>query len=508
VTVTEQLDPNLDWGTFQLGDFGFGDVVVSVPAGRTSYSTRVDATATLGVLVDVDAEFNLQTGAVTWTFTALDPTTLDLPMDPLAGLLPPNQDAPEGQGFVTYTVNPRPDLATGARINAQATVVFDTNDPINTPLMFNTIDAGPPASSVQPLPVVTPTAQFQVRWGGQDDAGGSGIAGFDVYVSDNGGPFTRWLTGTTETSALFPGVAGHTYGFYSIATDNVGHTEAAKTTAEAVTTVVEIGLPVVTPTILVDNTSFGFTTRGTWALVSGGYGGSYRQIAGGGDGSLYAQWQYSGTFTAGTQYGIYVTWVASPSNATNARYKLFDGATPLGTVFLNQTLVPNSVIANGFQWQSLLVYTPATTGFHVIRVQVDNSGNGNVIADALFDPPMGESGADTLRGGPGDDLLSAGTTAFDADALAAVAREWSSGRSFERRVADLRGDSTSPDFEPRLNGDVFLKASGPGEAVFGNQAVDHLFGQGGRSWYFATLDGPDSDLIWAPALNDVIDRLR
>ena len=31
VTVTEQLDPNLDWSTFQLGSFGFGPVNVAIP---------------------------------------------------------------------------------------------------------------------------------------------------------------------------------------------------------------------------------------------------------------------------------------------------------------------------------------------------------------------------------------------------------------------------------------------------------------------------------------------
>ena len=33
VTVTQQLDPNLDWSTFQLGDFGFGGHVLQ-GAGR------------------------------------------------------------------------------------------------------------------------------------------------------------------------------------------------------------------------------------------------------------------------------------------------------------------------------------------------------------------------------------------------------------------------------------------------------------------------------------------
>jgi hypothetical protein len=237
VTVTEQLDPNLDWSTFQLGDIGFGTFLVSVPPGRTSFSTRVDATATLGVFVDVTANFNLKTGVATWTFTALDPTTLDLPMNLLAGLLPPNKNEPQGQGFVSYMVNPKAGLATGTRINAQASVVFDTNAPVNTAPLFNTIDSGPPTSSVNPQPAVTNTASFPVSWSGQDDPGGSGIASFDVYASTDGGAFKPFLLGTTQTSATFIGAFSHTYGFYSIATDNVGNMQASKTTADTHTTV-------------------------------------------------------------------------------------------------------------------------------------------------------------------------------------------------------------------------------------------------------------------------------
>ena len=44
VTVTEQLDPNLDWNTFQLGEIGFGSTLIQVPQGLTTYSTRIDDT--------------------------------------------------------------------------------------------------------------------------------------------------------------------------------------------------------------------------------------------------------------------------------------------------------------------------------------------------------------------------------------------------------------------------------------------------------------------------------
>jgi hypothetical protein len=88
-----------------------------------------------------------------------------------------------------------------------------------------------------------------------------------------------------------------------------------------------------------------------------------------------------------------VTWVADPANATDARYRIFDGATQIGTVTFDQTIAPTTALVNGAMWQGLFVYTPVTAGFHVIRVQVDDSGDGNVIADALFDPPTGGSSA-------------------------------------------------------------------------------------------------------------------
>ena len=58
---------------------------------------------------------------------------------------------------------------------------------------------------------------------------GLGIATYDVYVSDNSGPFTLWFDDVpaTQTSATINGAVGHSYAFYTIATDNVGHVEAA-----------------------------------------------------------------------------------------------------------------------------------------------------------------------------------------------------------------------------------------------------------------------------------------
>ena len=262
VVVTEQLSPNLDWSTFQLGTIGFGSYVVSVPPGLTSYSTRVDATATLGVYVDVDASLNLSTGLLTVTFTSLDPTTLDTPANPLVGFLPPDTNPPNGEGYINYTIQPKAGLATGATLDAQASIVFDTNAAIATPQIVNTIDTTTPTSTVTALPSTTTTPSFTVSWSGSDGAG-SGIADYNVYVSDDGGAFTLFQANTTATSATFTGQLGHTYGFYSVATSNVGIVQPTPTSAQATTQIVSAAVATTTslqssedPSIFGDSVTF------------------------------------------------------------------------------------------------------------------------------------------------------------------------------------------------------------------------------------------------------------
>jgi hypothetical protein len=85
---------------------------------------------------------------------------------------------------------------------------------------------------------VTNSTSFSLTCSGADDPGGSGIASYAVNVSDNGGPFTLWQNfPATQTSATFSGQPGHTYGFYSVATDNVGNVQPTPSAAQATTLV-------------------------------------------------------------------------------------------------------------------------------------------------------------------------------------------------------------------------------------------------------------------------------
>jgi hypothetical protein len=111
-------------------------------------------------------------------------------------------------------------------------------------------ETNPPASAVFSLPAVSPQT-FGVVWSGASYVGGAPVAYYDIYVSDNGGPFTDWQPQTTATGVLFTGVAGHTYAFYSVATDTAGHREATPVAPQAQTTVLRNTKP---PTITLAST--------------------------------------------------------------------------------------------------------------------------------------------------------------------------------------------------------------------------------------------------------------
>jgi hypothetical protein len=139
VVVANQLDPNLDWTTFRVGDFTISGTTYTVPANSGSYSTRLDLTGTIGIYLDVTAGINQTTGVATWTFTSIAPSTGDLPADIYTGILPPDTKPPNGEASVSYTVRSKPQTATGSVVRAQASVVFDTNSPVITNEVSNTI---------------------------------------------------------------------------------------------------------------------------------------------------------------------------------------------------------------------------------------------------------------------------------------------------------------------------------------------------------------------------------
>ncbi len=130
-------------------------------------------------------------------------------------------------------------------------------------------DLSAPSSRVASLPANSP-AQIPVSWAGEDDTFGSGVGGFDIFVSVNGGPFQRWLTNTRSTSALYPGAAGRTYAFYSRARDTAGNVEEAPLAPQAVTFTTGNSAPTLDPLVPVtvnEGEAVAFTVSATDADI-------------------------------------------------------------------------------------------------------------------------------------------------------------------------------------------------------------------------------------------------
>jgi len=205
VTVTEQLASNLNWSTFQLSSFGFGPVNVTIPAGLTEYQTAVIYQNTDGSALDVEValDFDVQTGILTVTFTSLDPTTGQAPAGVLDGFLPPDNSSHIGEGFVTYTVSADAQAASGTAVNAQASVVFDTNGALATDIASNTVANVLPQTNLSELAGTTkPTVEkiSTLLTGNYSDPDKNNKPGIAVIYTSGTGTWQYSAIGKTWTN--------------------------------------------------------------------------------------------------------------------------------------------------------------------------------------------------------------------------------------------------------------------------------------------------------------------
>ena len=255
VNIWDPLDSQLDADTFELAEVVFGSQRISIPPNSQYFETNIPMMYNgISFDVEIDAGIDLATGEVFADFYSINPATY-LPPDVMIGFLPPEDGTGRGQGHISYFVRPKAGLSINSQITNIAYIQFDVNPIISTDqidphdlskgfdtnkMAVVTIDCIPPVSSVASLPYVSTNSDFIVSWSGTD--AGAGIVSYDIYVASNGGAWTAWLTGTTNSSLSFQGVMGNRYSFYSIAHDGVGNVESAPTSAEA-TTIVAPHLP-------------------------------------------------------------------------------------------------------------------------------------------------------------------------------------------------------------------------------------------------------------------------
>ncbi len=104
-----------------------------------------------------------------------------------------------------------------------------------SPFILVERDTQSPHTEVHPLQPANPPT-FLVQWQAEDR--GSGIAGYDVYVSEDNEPLELWLANTSQTEAKYSGQVNHTYSFAIRARDRAGNEEPLPAQSQVTTQVV------------------------------------------------------------------------------------------------------------------------------------------------------------------------------------------------------------------------------------------------------------------------------
>ena len=147
--------------------------------------------------------------------------------------LPPNVNAPEGEGYVTFSVDLKPGLSNLAQIKNMATIVFDYNDPIETNEYVNTLDLKKPVGTM--TSAFCSGSNVKLNCKGSDEE--SGIARYKFFAAKGDGEFELiGESSTTELEYTLPeGENAKDYKFAVAAVDNVGNTQETLSAAIAAT---------------------------------------------------------------------------------------------------------------------------------------------------------------------------------------------------------------------------------------------------------------------------------
>ena len=378
-----------------------------------------------------------------------------------------------------------------------ATPIIGNFDPPIVPTSTAAVnDSVAPTSSVNALPATETSTSFTVSWSGQDNAGGSGIASFDIYVSDNGGNYQLFQQGATGVLATFVGAPGHTYSFFSIATDFAGNVEATPTGPDATTKInakvatttslaTSMGALVpgqavtfsatVSPVGLVSGSATGTVTfldgktaLGTATLSGGVATYTASNLAALGNHSITASYNGAGYYTASKSSASIVQIVAALLEAdplVPGSTALFVGGTagndvitftPANTagavaVTINNSSTKNKTVALGTFNPTSRIVAYGLAGNDTIQMASSNIA-GSSVSISLSGMFFGGAGNDTLIGGDGNDVLVGGAGAdtliggFGRDVL-------SGGTGIDKLYGGLNGKTTNTDDGNILIGD-------------------------------------------------------
>ncbi|MBS1628784.1 MAG: T9SS type A sorting domain-containing protein [Bacteroidetes bacterium] len=227
VIVRDTIDKaSFDLTSISLGDVWVGTQQFRAPIGRNNFVLEQLLDSIPGMKLRIIAHTDTATGIVSWHFSSIDTATMGRPV--FNGFLPPNQNKPQGEASVSYTITPRNSLADGSLLSSKASIWFDENAAITTAAWLNKLDIAPPSSSIVSGAVSADTV-IRLNLSGTDAS--SGIRSYQIYCSTNSGPWHR-IGQCSADSVIIQGQYDSSYRFYVTAIDQVGNQEQKTPLAE------------------------------------------------------------------------------------------------------------------------------------------------------------------------------------------------------------------------------------------------------------------------------------
>ena len=199
--------------------------------GTPNFVRTVDMRPQINTVVQVEGQYDEQTGIARWLFTSLDPMTMEPTDDVMQGFLPVNHDGTSGIGDVAYRIGLKKGLDDGTVITNRASIVFDSNEPILTPTWTNILDGSAPTSAFISVEELNDTV-IRLKWKGNDGESPAWRYSLAVQAVED----TEWfefLTNTTDTVLDYRYYRDIDYGFCVLATDSAGNVESTEWTRKA-----------------------------------------------------------------------------------------------------------------------------------------------------------------------------------------------------------------------------------------------------------------------------------
>lgn len=233
--IVTSWDPNE-----KLGPTGFGQSNHIAKTGTMNYTilfeNKKEATAPayrIQVVDTLSAVFDLAT--VKFGPTSHSDSKYHWKMERIGNILkwdiegielPPNKTPPEGEGFVSFSVDLRNDLKSGTVVENRATIVFDINPPITTNKWKNILDLEAPKTIMNAIKYANGDSIINISCTSNDNANGSGAGKYAYFVSVNNEPF-KSIGESFQNSIQYPvsQKVKNNYRFYALASDNVNNAE-------------------------------------------------------------------------------------------------------------------------------------------------------------------------------------------------------------------------------------------------------------------------------------------